>query len=174
MDLSGSPARAVVAHSAALATSQVERILRQLLRYPNAPAVVLVHAYPFWSMRTPKGWTQKGFRRKSLGKAGVPPKVPWLRPYALEAATLCIRGCDSPHSSLRPCACEATILCCQGYESVPWYMQRLRFYARRGCGFVPSTPSRAPRRSRGCCLETSTSSSTGSGATAHMSTWWMS
>ena len=66
---------------------QVERILRQLLRYPHAPAVVVVHAYPYWTMRTPKGWTQKGFRRKSLGKAGIPPKV-------LEAATLCTRGCD--------------------------------------------------------------------------------
>ena len=57
--------------------ASVERILRQLLRFPNAPAVVLVHAYPYWTMRTPKGWSQKGFRRKSLGKAGVPARIPW-------------------------------------------------------------------------------------------------
>ena len=57
--------------------ASVERILRQLLRFPNAPAVVLVHAYPYWTMRTPKGWSQKGFRRKSLGKAGVPAWIPW-------------------------------------------------------------------------------------------------
>ena len=57
--------------------ASVERILRQLLRFPNAPAVVLVHAYPYWTMRTPKGWSQKGFRRKSLGKAGVPAGIPW-------------------------------------------------------------------------------------------------
>ena len=60
--------------------ASVERILRQLLRFPNAPAVVVVHAYPYWTMRTPKGWSQKAFRRKSLGKAGAPPKIPWLVP----------------------------------------------------------------------------------------------
>ena len=57
--------------------ASVELVLRQLLRFPNAPAVVLVHAYPYWTMRTPKGWSQKGFRRKSLGKAGGPAGIPW-------------------------------------------------------------------------------------------------
>ena len=34
----------------------VERMLRQLLRYPKAPAVVMVHAFPYWTMETPKSW----------------------------------------------------------------------------------------------------------------------
>ena len=64
--------------------ASVERILRQLLRYPRAPAVVLVHAYPYWTMRTPKGWSQKSFRRKSLGARGVPEKIPWIVPKDLD------------------------------------------------------------------------------------------
>ena len=35
----------------------VERMLRQVLRFrPGLPAVVFVHAFPFWTMRTPKSW----------------------------------------------------------------------------------------------------------------------
>ena len=35
----------------------VERMLRQLLRFrPGLPAAILVHAFPFWTMQTPKSW----------------------------------------------------------------------------------------------------------------------
>lgn len=37
----------------------VERMLRQILRFPTAPAVVFVHAFPYWTMKTPKSWYQK-------------------------------------------------------------------------------------------------------------------
>jgi len=34
----------------------VERMLRQILQYPTAPAVIFVHAFPYWTMDTPKSW----------------------------------------------------------------------------------------------------------------------
>ena len=60
--------------------ASVERMLRQLLRYPNAPAVVMVHAYPYWTMVTPKGWSQKARRSKKAERRGAapPPRIPWL------------------------------------------------------------------------------------------------
>ena len=50
----------------------VERILRSLLLFPRAPAVMLVHTYPFWTMETPKGWRdskKKRRQRKQAAKA---------------------------------------------------------------------------------------------------------
>lgn len=41
----------------------VERMLRQVLRFGGAPAVVMVHAFPFWTMQTPKSWYQSYARR---------------------------------------------------------------------------------------------------------------
>jgi len=39
-----------------LGRESVERMLRQVLGFPSAPAVVFVHAFPFWTMETPKSW----------------------------------------------------------------------------------------------------------------------
>ena len=50
----------------------VERMLRQVLRFPSHPAVVLVHAFPFWTMETPKSWYQKKGPR---GRAVVAPPL---------------------------------------------------------------------------------------------------
>ena len=42
-----------------LGRQSVERMLRQVMRYPTNPAVIMVHAYPFWTMETPKSWWQQ-------------------------------------------------------------------------------------------------------------------
>lgn len=48
----------------------VERMLRQVLRFrPGTPAVILVHAYPFWTMGTPKSWYMQYAPRRS-GRGG--------------------------------------------------------------------------------------------------------
>ena len=51
----------------------IERILRQLLTLPQAPAVVFVHASPYWTMEMAKGWSSK--KKSSKGKRNKRNKV---------------------------------------------------------------------------------------------------
>ena len=56
----------------------VERMLRQLLNLERRPAIIFVHAYPFWLMDgTPKSWLQRkkrpgGFKKVRRGSTGLP------------------------------------------------------------------------------------------------------
>jgi hypothetical protein len=45
-------------------------MLRQVLRFGSSPAVVLVHAFPFWTMETPKSWVQR-YTLKRNGQRGA-------------------------------------------------------------------------------------------------------
>jgi len=49
----------------------VERMLRQVLLYPTAPAVVFVHAFPYWTMETPKSWYAR-YPERGRGRKPIP------------------------------------------------------------------------------------------------------
>ena len=55
----------------------VERMLRQVLRFPASPAVVMVHAFPFWTMETPKSWYQ---RKEPRARKGIVSAAPLSSP----------------------------------------------------------------------------------------------
>ena len=57
--------------------ASVERMLRQLLSFAKRPAIVFVHAYPFWIGDGPKSWMERkkkhgGKKKGHRGPTGLP------------------------------------------------------------------------------------------------------
>ena len=124
--------------------ASVERILRQLLRFPNAPAVVLVHAYPYWTMRTPRAG-QKGFRRKTSARQAA-----CRDPVAGRVKVPVPAGGGDPEPNPGPNLAPTPNLPLTGVPAkIPWLVPRISTSSSTSSGDAPDpTRTRTLTRTR--------------------------